>query len=670
MGRDGASRITTKDSPRTHRKPTTNKRAVGFTPTVPPIRYSPHPHRAMPRYTHQRFNRGKVPCTLKMSPSDERAQEAAAPPATPAVQATAPRLWPAAAIVALFWLAYAIAGMLDLDNFTIFISRFAAVGALGLLFTLWYLFSRTARLSERLAVLAIAVLGGVIAILILRHPRVLPPALLYYAIPAIATGWAVWLLATRRATPAVRRGGMLAIPVLIWAATALVRMDGLSGAGQIEFFWRWSATGEEQFLADRAGDSAPARPPRVAPGEPLVAADGDWPRFRGPDTDGARRGVTIATDWDDAPPKLRWRRRIGPGWSSLTVVDGRLFTQEQRGEREAVVCLDAATGDELWSHEDAARFSEELGGDGPRATPTFADGKLLTLGATGILNCFDAATGDLQWTQNIAPAIDPAIETNDDSTPQPPYWGYASSPLVVGDAVVVFAGGHRDDSLRAHSLATGKLLWKANSGKQSYSSPQLATFDGEQQVLYLSDLELTAVDPQTGENRWRFEAGFEDGFPSIQPHLVGEDQVLVSFAQSAGTMLLRVARDDGAWEVTPVWKERDLKPYFNDFVRHDGALFGFDGDRFACVDAATGKRHWKRGRYGSGQVLLLADQGVLVVLSETGEVVLVAADPAEHRELARFQAIEGKTWNHPTIVGDRLYVRNAEEIACYELQRK
>jgi outer membrane protein assembly factor BamB len=463
---------------------------------------------------------------------------------------------------------------------------------------------------------------------------------------------------------------MFAIPLFLWAATTLVRMDGLSGAGDVEFFWRWIPTAEERFLAERArSDQKAANDEQPAAAEPLVASEQDWPRFRGVNADSALHGVKIATNWDESPPRLVWRRRMGPGWSSITVVGDRLFTQEQRGEREAVVCFDAATGNEIWAHEDNARFSEELGGDGPRATPTFADGKLYALGATGILNCLDAATGELQWTQDIAPPkLDDAIKTNEESAPQRPYWGYASSPLVTGDVVVVFAAGDRADSLRAYAIDTGEQAWTAASGTRSYSSPQMATFEDEEQVLYLSELELTAVDPKTGRNRWRFDAGFEVGEPSIQPHVVGPSQVLVSFSQDAGTILLEVSQDDGAWKAEPVWKERDLKPYFNDFVRYEDSLYGFDGDIFACVDLKTGKRQWKRGRYGAGQVLLLADQGVLLVITEKGEAVLVAADPKEHRELAKFQAIEGKTWNHPTLVGDRLYVRNAEEMACYELK--
>jgi outer membrane protein assembly factor BamB len=327
---------------------------------------------------------------------------------------------------------------------------------------------------------------------------------------------------------------------------------------------------------------------------------------------------------------------------------------------EAVVAFDADTGKEVWSHEDKTRFSEELGGDGPRATPTFADGCVYTLGATGILNCLDAADGSLVWTRNIA----------DDSGAKIPEWGFTSSPLVVDGRVVVFAGGPEDQSLLAYDSKTGDPAWNVASGGHSYSSPQLASFGGMQQVLYLSDREFTAADPATGKRIWGFPAGkVRTGMPATQPNLIGPNEVMIAFTEAGGTMLLELepGAEGEEWSVAPKWQSRDLKPYFNDYVRYGDAVYGFDGNIFACIDLKTGKRHWKKGRYGAGQVLLIADQGLLLVLSEEGELILVEANPDELKEIARFPVLEGKTWNHPTIVGNRLYVRNAQEIACYEL---
>src|SRR5262249_48716772 len=233
----------------------------------------------------------------------------------------------------------------------------------------------------------------------------------------------------------------------------------------------------------------------------------------GPNRDGTLRDVRIATDWNAAPPRLVWKRRIGPAWSSVVVVGDRLFTQEQLGDREAVVCLDAANGRTLWSHQDAARHEDVQGGAGPRATPTFAEGRIFALGATGILNCLDAATGDRQWSRDLAA----------DAGTKTPLWGFSSSPLVVGNRVVVFAGGDSDRTLLAYDTDSGEPGWSAAAGKVSYSSAQLAPVGGATQLLFVSDQGLSAFDPSSGALLWesRPPAG-NPGLPrAVQPRAVG-----------------------------------------------------------------------------------------------------------------------------------------------------
>jgi outer membrane protein assembly factor BamB len=351
-----------------------------------------------------------------------------------------------------------------------------------------------------------------------------------------------------------------------------------------------------------------------------------------------------------------WRRPVGPGWSSVIVVDGRLFTQEQRGEKEAVVCLSADTGAEIWSHEEPGRFWDSLSSAGPRATPTFADGRIYAQGATGTLLCLNAASGRKVWSRNILT----------DSGGKLPDWGIASSPLVTHGVVVVSSAGQGGKSLLAYRADTGDLAWTANAGLNSYSSPHLARLAGRQQVLFINDKGLLSLDPPTGKTLWEYAA---PGQPprSLQPLPVSDTQLLVPLGMEAPTDLLEVSPAGNAFTVTKRWTSRNLKPSFNDFVLHDGHIYGFDGSIFTCVELKTGNRKWKKGRYGTGQVLLLADQPVLVVLSDQGQVVLVAANPNAFEELGQFQAIEGKTWNHPALAHGRLYVRNAEEMACYEL---
>jgi hypothetical protein len=387
----------------------------------------------------------------------------------------------------------------------------------------------------------------------------------------------------------------------------------------------------------------------------------EWPGFRGPRRDDVIRGVRIETDWSKSPPVELWRRPIGPGWSSFAVRGDRLYTQEQRGDDEIVACYKVFTGEPVWRHRDAVRFWESNGGAGPRATPTVSGGRVYTFGATGILNALDAGTGAVVWSRNTASDTDSKVPT----------WGFASSPLVVGDGVIVAASG----TLAAYDVTTGKLRWVGPHHGGSYSSPQLATIDGVAQVLLLSPPGAISVAPVDGALLWEHSW---DGGAIVQPALTADGDVLISaISMTGGVGMRRLAvshkpldsgREKSAgWTVEERWTSSGLKPYFNDFVVHKGHAFGFDGSILACIDLADGRRKWKGGRYGNGQLVLLPDQDVLLVLSEEGELALVGATPDQFRELARFPALEGKTWNHPVLVGDILLVRNGEEMAAFRL---
>jgi outer membrane protein assembly factor BamB len=577
----------------------------------------------------------------------------------PAQPARLPRLWPALLLLGLYWTVYVLWRWTDLGltlGFIGFLLQMALSALVTLLFVVWWLAGSRLRVADRLLVFGAVVAAG-LATVFLSDPSV-KSLFLVPGVPLVLTAWAFALLAARNRQPQTRRLVLLVVPTLTWALFTLIRSEGLAGDGQPVLRWRWQPTAEQMYLAQRDENEAnSAAPPSQ---HPLTLRPDDWPGFRGADRDGNRRGVRIATDWHAVPPRLIWRRPIGPAWSSIAVVGDRLFTQEQVGSSEAVVCLDATTGRTVWSHQDAARHQDGQAGAGPRATPTFADGRLFALGATGILNCLDAASGTRRWSRNIAADADAKV----------PIWGLASSPLVMGDLVIVFAGGESEKTLWAYRTDSGKPAWSAAAGRISYSSPQRASIAGVEQVLFVSEQGLAAYDPSSGAVLWeqRTPAG-NPGIPrSVQPHVIGSTQVLFDAGPEAGTTLVEVTRENGAWTPVERWLSRHLKPSFNDFVLHGNALYGFDGRVLTCIDLETGQQRWKKGRYGSGQVLLLGDQPLLLVVAENGKVALVAADPDQHQELGRFQAIEGKTWNHPVIARGRLYVRNAQEIACYELR--
>jgi outer membrane protein assembly factor BamB len=343
-----------------------------------------------------------------------------------------------------------------------------------------------------------------------------------------------------------------------------------------------------------------------------------------------------------------WRRPIGPGWSSFAVRGDLVYTQEQRGEDEVVTCYRATTGEPVWRHRDGARFWESNAGAGPRATPTLRDGRVYTFGATGILNVLDADTGAVVWSRDAAADTGAAV----------PMWGFASSPLVLDEIVVVATAG----TLVAYDRSSGEVRWQGPDGGDGYSSPHLATLDGVPQVLLLGGSGVTSVAPDDGTLLWQHPWS---GFPIVQPALTVGGDLLIGTQEGVGRVA--VARGSEGWTVGERWISTALKPYYNDFVVHGGHAFGFDGRILACIDLENGERQWKGGRYGYGQLVLLADQDLLLVLSEKGELALVAATPDGFSEIARRPAIEGKTWNHPVLVGGVLLARNGEEMVAFRV---
>jgi outer membrane protein assembly factor BamB len=446
-------------------------------------------------------------------------------------------------------------------------------------------------------------------------------------------------------------------------------MDGISGTFVVERNWRWEPTAEDKYdAALAAARSTPRNEPSTS--APAEIQPGDWPAFRGPRCDSRVEGVRLATNWDREPPRELWRKQVGAGWGSIAVVGDLVYTQEQRRDQEVVMCWEAATGKEVWIHEEKARFDEPIAGPGPRATPTYHAGKLYTLGGAGNLNCFEASTGAVLWSKDIV------IESGRSQLPetdQKPMWGFASSPLVTHGLVVVFAGGPKEGApankaLLAFDAASGDLKWTAGTGGHSYCSAQLANFSGVEQILMVTEQGVFSYEPDTGVELWRFGWNFADGQRCCQPAILSDSDFLVGTPFTQGLKRIRVTHTDNTWTANEVWYTKALSPYFNDHVVHKDHLYGIDGKFLTCVTLEDGKRRWRVRGYDAGQVLLLADQDLLLVVSEQGDLALVAASPDAHRELpGRFHALEGKTWNHPVIAHGRLYVRNGQEAVCYDL---
>ena len=589
------------------------------------------------------------------------------------------RLWPGGIAVALQWLVWLVVPIVAPEQGGTAI--IAGVG-FGLAVVLWWLFFSRAAWSERLGAIVLMVVA-VAATSRLVHESISNGMMGFmlgiYAIPVLSLALVAWAVASRGLSSGFRRASMVATIVLACGTLTLIRTNGVTGDADSDLEWRWTQTPEQRLLA-RAADEpvvAPSTPaaapqpeqrparardePTAPTPDPAVAeraqkrnTEAAWPGFRGPERDSSIRGVRIDTDWSRSPPVELWRRPIGPGWSSFAVGDDRIYTQEQRGDDEIVSAYKLNTGEPVWRHRDAARFWESNAGPGPRATPTLSHGRVYTLGGTGILNALDASDGSVVWSRNAA----------SDTGRKVPEWGIASSPLVVGDLVIAAAAG----SLAAYDAVTGTPRWFGPKGGWGYSSPQLWTIDGVAQIVLLNGAGAIAVAPSDGALLWK-HAWPSDGI--VQPAVIAGGGLLIGsgsgLADNTGMLRLTVAHESGGWNVKERWTSAALKPYFNDFVVHAGHAFGFDGSILASIDLEDGKRTWKGGRYGHGQLVLLPDQDLLLVLSEEGELALVRAVADQFTELARFPAIEGKTWNHPVLVGDVLLVRNGQEMAAFRL---
>ena len=600
------------------------------------------------------------------------------------------RLWPGVILAAVALLGRFVMPMVIPNTGIIGVLTGAAAGALILL---WWLFFSRARWSERLGALLLVVIAGYLTTFIV-HPsiaggmmgRMLP----LFLLPATVGSLFVIAVAVSRRSTSARRWAAMALGIVVGCGVwTLARTDGVKGEADAQLAWRWSLTAEERLLAQTRDEALPA-PPAAVPAAATVASTAPasakpvervakaedtpkpatnaappaaaapaamsiaWAGFRGDRRDNAISGAHIGVDWSASAPAELWRRRVGPGWSSFAVAGGLIFTQEQRGEHEVVSAHRLSTGEPVWRHQDAARFYESNGGAGPRGTPAVHGGRVYTMGATGIVNALDATTGGRVWTRNA----------QTDTGAVRPEWGFTASPIVVGDMLVTAASGR----LVAYDLDTGEPRWTRKTESGSYSSPHHATIADVPQILLANGGGITSVS-LTGEVLWSLKGPSAVGI--VQPAVLQDGSVLFAPGDAMGGLGLRrlsVTRDAaGAWKVEERWTSRGLKPYFNDYVIHEGHAYGFDGTILSAINLDTGERVWKGGRYGAGQMVVLAEQDLLLVLSEDGDVVLVSASPEKHQEIAKFKAIEGKTWNHPVLVGDVLLVRNGEEMAAFKL---
>jgi len=449
----------------------------------------------------------------------------------------------------------------------------------------------------------------------------------------------LWLLLLSRLVWRQRLSYFGGAAVAIGLAVGCLRIDGMSGDFRPILTWRWSDT---SAVANVDGGGVTAVDAR------------DWSQFLGPERNNRLSGIRLDSDWVTHPPREVWRRAVGAAWSSFAVSGGRAVTQEQHGPEEQVVCYDLATGRKLWSHADSTRYETAVAGIGPRATPTIDGDQVFALGAKGILNCLDLASGRRVWWRDIL----------SDNGAEAHMWGVSCSPMVLDSLVVVSAGGPNGRSLVAYDRTSGEFVWGGGEDKAGFSSPTLVTMAGVEQILIFNNNKLVSHEPKSGRVLW--SQPWDQVECVANPLPLPGDRVLASTGYGIGARLYQVkASPDGVLSSDIVWESRRLKAKFANMVYRDGFVYGLDDGVLVCLDPEDGQRRWKHGRYGHGQLILVDD--VLLVTTETGDVVLVAARPDRHEELARMAVFDDKSWNPPALAAPYLLVRTEKEAACYVL---
>lgn len=397
----------------------------------------------------------------------------------------------------------------------------------------------------------------------------------------------------------------------------------------------------------------------------------EWNQYHGANSDNKASEPLASAAWLSKAASQAWKVKTPLGFSSFSVSGGKAFTlvgrtDEDGLQREVCIALDAKSGKELWSAElDRLDYghdggnsgaSDNKGGDGPRSTPSAADGKVWAYDADMNLHCFNAANGKILWKVSVLKAhAGRAIK-----------WKNASAPLLEGNKIIVYGGGV-GQSFLAFNKDTGALLWKSGDETSTHATPIAATIHGVRQVIFFCTSGLVSVDAGSGKELWRRK--FRFAVSTAAAPIVAGDLVYCSAGYGVGAGLFKIGKSDGTFTTTEVWrKPNDLINHWSTPVYHDGHLYGMFGFKkygkgpLQCVELATGKVKWSQDGYGPGNVILAGDK--LLALADTGELAVVAASPKSYQELARRKVVDGKCWSTPVLSDGKVFARSTKEAVC------
>jgi outer membrane protein assembly factor BamB len=394
---------------------------------------------------------------------------------------------------------------------------------------------------------------------------------------------------------------------------------------------------------------------------PCARAD-DWPRWRGPRLDGISRETGLLKKWPKEGPRQLWKAPLSGGFSSVAVADGLVFTQTKEKNQEVVVCLDAATGKDVWRYRydcDYAAHKTFTGGGmpasrtGPRATPAVDAGRVYTLGATGTLLCLEGKTGKKVWQQDLLKLAGSDC----------PRHGYCGSPLVVGDRIYVEPGGPKGKSVAALNKQDGSVIWQALNDPIGQSSPIWAEVGGAGQVIFFTGAGAVGVDPSDGHALWRFPWKTTPLIHIATP-LYADGHVFISSNYRTGGAVFRL-RETGNPET--VWNKKTMQNHLSTSVLYEGYLYGVSEGRLCCLDFRTGELKWNKPGLGRGWVIVA--NGQLIARGDHGELFLAKATPKEYIEVSQCTVLDPDklTWSAPVVSGGRLFIRNENALVALDL---
>ena len=474
----------------------------------------------------------------------------------------------------------------------------------------------------------------------------------------------VWFVVFSAYEWTLRLGFAISLILTVALLFGLLRIRQFSGDLIPTFAFRWQPDAD-QLLQQPVAEATDV--------DLQTTTEDDFPQFLGPERNARVVTPLLNTDWESNPPREVWRIPIGAGWSSFATVNGFAVTMEQRGEEELVTCYEVASGQLRWYHSVQARHQTGMGGVGPRGTPTIHQGKVYALGATGVLRCLDGANGQEIWIEDLLARIGVTPEEDLERVA----WGRSASPLIVDDLVVVPLGGKDEAScvsLAAFDRQSGDLVWTGGKHQAAYASPTVATIHGQRQILIVNQDYVSGHRVENGKQLWQVDwpgNSATNANVSQATHLTGGN-ILLSKGYHGGAKMVELSRDGDVWESREIWpNDRVLRTKFSNVVVRNTYAVGLSDGFLECVDLESGRRLWKSGRYGQGQVLGVQGQSagidLLLIQAESGDVVLFSTKPGSQQELGRFPALADKTWNNPAFYGRLLLVRNSDEAACYEL---